>query len=135
MSEDQSFSQFCVYTIVRTQKLDDVYNRGGSGGFTENKVWAFGSKLVIDAKKKGMRVPIIFGAAEDDSPKGLIYHAVLESVETDSSASTTEYKFSGLKPIDGIVPLSSLKLKSKNQPLSNDYIRPYAICYTPSFID
>lgn len=135
MDASKPFSRYCVYTILHTEKLENVLAQDGSGKFTENKPWISGSRFVLEAKDKGERVPIIFGAAEADAPKGLAYHAILEEVENDEAKSTATYKFSGLKKVVGDIPLSSLKLKSTNAPLSNEYIRPYAICYTPSFLE
>jgi hypothetical protein len=79
-------------------------------------------------------MPIIFAAAED-GPKGLLYYAMLEGVETDSLNQTTAYKFTELKEIPARPPLSSLRKKSDGRPLSDDFIRPYSICYTPSFVE
>jgi hypothetical protein len=64
----------------------------------------------------------------------LIYYATLKDIAINESDLTTTYEFTGLQQIASHLPLSSLKLRSTNRALSNNYIRPYAICLTPSFV-
>jgi len=132
MSESPLTTRFCIYTILHSETLHAALRKGG-GVATERQVWVSGEKLFREAQKDGMRMPIIFAAAED-GPKGLLYHALLDAVETDAVTQTTTYRYSGLKEIPNRPPLSSLKKRSDNQPLSDDFIRPYSICYTPSFV-
>ncbi len=128
----RNLSPCCVYTIRHPQDLDEAYRGGGSGGFTENKVWKTGQRLFLEAKRDGQRMPVIFASA--DVTTALLYHAVLSDLVLDEEDSTTSYRFTHLERVEGNLPLSSLRLRSTNRPLSDDYIRPYAICYTPSFI-
>jgi hypothetical protein len=132
MSEKQSVSQYCIYTMLHKQKLAEIFRSGGVGEAKEKKVWKEGQRLFLEAQKNEERMPVVFNAA--DTGGGLIYYAFLAAVEIDKDDSSTTYKFTQLTKLEDKLPLSSLKLKSTNQPLSNDYIRPYAICYTPSFI-
>ena len=128
----QGLSPFSIYTIRHQRDLDEAYRRGGDGGFTENTTWKTGQKLFLEAKKNNQRMPVIFASA--DITDKLVYYAMLSNVEVDETDSTTKYEFTDLKQITGDLPLSSLKLRSTNRPQSDDYIRPYAICHTPSFI-
>lgn len=128
----QAISPFCIYTIRHNRDLKTKYRNGGTGEFTEKNRWVTGSELFLAAKDKDARVPVIFAAA--DTGGGLLYRAFLTDVEVNDTEATTTYKFVELKPIDGKHPKSSLRLKSTNRPLSDDYIRPYAICFTPSFV-
>ncbi len=75
---------------------------------------------------------VIFASA--DVTEKLVYYATLSDVQIDETGGMTKYEFTHLKPIEGDLPLSSLKLRSTNQPLSDNFIRPYAICITPAFI-
>ena len=134
MSDNQPFTQHCIYTILHSRKLDEAFNHDGRGEVTENTVWVSGRKMLIDAEKDGMRVPIIFAGAEADSPKGLLYYAVLRDVLTDEVNQTTTYKFSDLTPIPDNPPLSILRKRNGGKPLADKYQRPYALCHTPSFI-
>ena len=129
----QPLSPFCIYTIRHHQDLDEAYRRGGNGQFTENTTWNTGNRLSMEAKKSGQRMPVIFASA--DITDRLIYYAMLEDVEINESDLTTTYEFKGLQQIASHLPLSSLKLRSTNRPLSNNFIRPYAICLTPSFVE
>ncbi len=128
----QSLSPFCVYTIRHQHDLDEAYRASGSGMFTENKVWKTGHRLFLEAQRNGQRMPVIFASA--DITDKLRYHALLSNMELDETNYTTTYQFTDLEPIQGDLPLSTLRLRSTNRPLSDNYIRPYAICHTPSFI-
>jgi hypothetical protein len=128
----QPLSPYCVYTISHTQQLDNAYRSGGSGVFEENTMWKTGRQLFLEARDRDMRMPVVFASA--DVTDRLIYCAMLSGVEIDDASSTTRYEFTNLTPINGEYPLSSLRLRSTNRPLSDDFIRPYAVCHTPSFI-
>ncbi len=127
----QPFSPFCIYTIRHQRDLDEVHRSGGNGQFTENTTWTTGNRLFQEAKKKGQRMPVIFASA--DTTDRLIYSAMLKDVKLNELDSTTTYEFADLQRITSQHPLSSLRLRSTNRPLSDNYIRPYAICHTPSF--
>ena len=128
----RGLSPFCVYTIRHRKDLDEAYRDGKSGEFTENKVWRTGHRLFRQARRNGRRMPVVFACAAVTD--GLLYHAVLSDLMLDEAESTTSYEFTHLTPIKGDPPLSTLRLRSTDRPLSDDYIRPYAICHTPSFI-
>jgi hypothetical protein len=129
---NQALSPFCVYTIRRSQRLDEAYRQGGNDTFEENTTWVTGRRLFLEAKDKGTRMPVIFASA--DVGEKLLYYAWLSDVELDDTNYTTRYGFTDLTPIEDDFPLSSLRLRSTNRPLSENFIRPYAICHTPSFI-
>lgn len=131
MSEQPNVSRFCIYTILQRQKLDTFFQDDGTGNGQEQKVWKEGQRLFLESRKDGEQMPVLFGAA--DTGSGLIYYAFLTDVEVDEETDT-KYEFAQLTKIENDPPLSSLKLKSTNKPLSNDYIRPYALCYTPSLV-
>lgn len=132
MSENQSISRYCIYTMLHKQKLEEIFRSSGVGEAKEKKAWKEGQRLFREAQENGEKMPVLFNAA--DTGGGLIYYAFLKAVEVDEDDFSTTYKFAQLTKLEDKLPLSSLKLKSTNQPLSNDYIRPYAICHTPSFI-
>ena len=127
-----NLSPFCVYTIRHQKDLDEAYHGNGSDKFTENKVWKTGHRLFLEAERNGQRMPVIFASA--DVTDKLRYYAVLSDFELDEVNFTTSYQFTDLEPVKGDLPLSTLRLRSTNRPLSDNYIRPYAICHTPSFI-
>ena len=115
---------------MRSRKdLDYIFNNGGRGEFSEKKTWRTGKHLLEEALSKDKRMPILFSSAEEKS--AIVFFGVLESIEIDSSSKNTNYSFSNLKRIPNPKPLSSLTLRSTDEPLSNKYIRPYAVCKTP----
>ena len=97
-----------------------------------NRSWRTGQKLFEQAKRSGQRMPVIFASA--DVTDKLLYYAMLSEIDIDETNSTTRYEFTQLEKIKDDLPLSTLRLRSTNRPLSDNYIRPYAICHTPSFI-
>lgn len=131
-SMSENLSLFCVYTIRHKQSLDETYRRGGTGRYEESRVWKTGLRLFLEAKRSGMQMPVVFASAEVTDK--LLYHAMLSDIQINEAQGTTTYEFTDLQPIDSYYPLSSLTLRSTNQPLSDNHIRPYAICLTPSFI-
>lgn len=68
--------------------------------------------------------------------RGIIYYAFLTAVQIagENNEGPTSYSFNGLTPVDAAVPKSQLTLRSNGKPLSDDYIRPYAIVHTPAFV-
>lgn len=128
----QTLAPFCVYTIRHQQDLDEAHRAGGTARFVENKVWKTGQRLFLDAKRNGQRMPVIFASA--DVTTKLVYYAVLSNLVLDEANSTTSYEFTHLERVEDDLPLSSLRLRSANRPLSDNFIRPYAICHTPSFV-
>ena len=111
--------------------------QGCSGTFVERKAWTSGAALFGAAQAAGEAMPVIFSAAEADS--GLIYSAVLADVVVDSgdpssAGPETRYSFEGLPPIEPARRLSDLRKRSDGKPLSDEFIRPYAIVETPSFV-
>ena len=135
MPSGPAISSFSIYTMRHSNKLDEVYRSGGEGHFTENSRWVTGERLFLEAQKNGVQMPVIFSAAEKDS--GLIYFGMLTKIELNDGQSDkpqTTYWFTGLTRLDDFRPLSSLTLLSTRKPLSDKFIRPYAICYTPAFL-
>ena len=119
----------CVYTMKHSDDLEAAYASGGKARWHESRGWKTGRELV-EACAAEESVPIIFSAAERDS--GLIFYARLDAVEVDEAGTT--YEVSGLRSLADALPLSSLTVASSGSPLPDSYIRPYAICRTPSFL-
>ena len=119
----------------KRDQLKYIFMNGGNGTFSEKKKWKTGYSLFLEAKENKTRMPIIFSAAENNN--GLIYFAFLESINIEkkkTKAFETTYCFSDLTEMKVAKPLSSLVLRSSSKPLSDNYIRPYAICHTPDFL-
>ncbi|MBN2487471.1 MAG: hypothetical protein JXA98_00415 [Methanosarcinaceae archaeon] len=115
--------------------LNFVFMNGGTGTFSEKKKWKTGYSLFLEAKENKTRMPIIFSAADENNE--LIYFAFLESIyieEKKTNVFETTYSLSDLTEMKVAKSLSSLVLRSSSKPLSDNYIRPYAICHTPDFL-
>jgi len=135
MTKREKVARFCIYTMRHTNELANIYSRDRSGVFEERKKWATGSRLFHAAQQEQAMMLIFFGAA--DVASGLLYWARIQAVQIDESnpkAPTTAYHFSNLTRLDGGLPLSSLTLRDTGKPLSDKYIRPYAVCFTPAFL-
>jgi hypothetical protein len=118
-----------------TRDLEAICRTGGRGTFTEGRKWKTVANWMQQVSPTGVQIPIIFGAAEDWS--GLVFHAVLKAIEFDESIINkpkTIYTFSGLTPIQPHKKFSSLTLLKQRRPLSDTFIRPYALCLTPDFV-
>ena len=127
-----NLSSFCIYTMRHSAKLDAQAKTSGAYVLTEGKAWTTGHLLWDQARRSGELMPLIFSGAEDDT--GLIYSATIDDITIDEEDRTTTCTYSNLKPITPARPKSSLRLRSTGRPLSEDFIRPYAICHAPAFL-
>ena len=124
-------TEYSIYTIVHIDKLNQAYADGGSGSFVENNAWSTGNRLFAQATKAGQRMPVIF--ADAAATTNLVKYGFLTEVEI-LDDNRTHYAFENLTAITMEFPKSVLIKRSDGKPLSDDYIRPYSIVYTPSFI-
>lgn len=124
-------TEFSIYTIVHVDTIRQVQAGGGIGSFEENKAWKTGERLFHQAKMDGRRMPIVF--ADAATTANLICYAFLTHVEILESGGT-RYTFENLTPVTQVIPKSTLIKRSDGKPLSDDFIRPYSIVYTPEFI-
>jgi len=116
-----------------SEELDYIFNSDRKGTFYENKLWKTGKALFDEAYAQGLKMPILFSAADTNS--GLIYYGILTSITLLETENRTKYSLENLTKITVPKPLSSLYLKNSKRPLSDNYIRPYAICLTPSDLE
>ena len=127
---------FSIYTIRGSRFLAADHKNGGAGEFTENKRWTSALGFLDSARKAGQRLPLLFAAGE--SIRGVIYFAYIDdlfvSPPDENGNGTTKVRFSALRPLRPKHPLSSLILRSSGEPLSDYFIKPYAICHTPDFL-
>lgn len=130
MNQKETISDFCIYTMRKRDNLQYIYLGDRAGKFSEKKIWRTGHALFQQAMEENKKMPIFFSAADENSL--LIYFAFLESIVIGDSGTT--YTFTALKKIIEPKPLNTLKLRSSRRQLSNDFIRPYAICYTPDYL-
>lgn len=126
-------SPVCVYTIVHTDRLENLFLNGRHGEIAENRNWATANRLLQEAQRNNMRMLVIFAAAEHTGD--LIYYANLEAIKIhkkDSSSAVTTFRVSDLTPFEDPKPKkTSLIVKSTDRAIPDGHIRPYVICKTP----
>lgn len=133
-----TLAQCCIYTIRHSEQLRRIATQDGTGSFFERRAWTTGSALFGQALAADERVAIVFAAAEHWS--GLIYWGLLTDVALDygdpafGRKPRTDYAFESLRPIDPPRRMSDLTLAKARRPLSEDSIRPYAICLSPAWL-
>ncbi len=134
MTTTRPLSALAVYAIKHTTDLDDAYRQGGHGSFVEGRHWKTARQNFLKAREQGRAMPIIFASAE--TTDRLLYHAILDDValSMEDDRERTTYRFSGLMPIEGHLPLSSLTVDGTGKQLSNNHRRSYVNCRTPSFL-
>jgi len=99
--------------------------------FVEKRRWITGYHEFKKAEKDKTSMLIFFSYAEEQS--GIVYMGRLTKIEIDDE--TTRYSFVMLKSFNNPQNLSALILNNSNKPLSDNYIRPYAIVKLPNDID
>jgi len=130
MNVELPLADYSVYAIKSRPDIDRAIANGGKGTFIENKRWIAVERLFRTAQREQTPMLVLLGYAEDTD--GVRYWATLTDVTVDGDR--TVYKFDNLTKILPKRSLSFLTLKSTGKPLSNEFIRSYAICQTPSFI-
>ena len=120
-----SFAPVCVYPIKHSNDLV----AGRSGTFHERRPWSTANRLLDNAERRGESVALVFARAENTDK--LVAWAVLTEIQITPDG--TEYTFSNLKILKKRRPKTSLQ-KRNGEPLSGNFIRPYAICRNPKFI-
>jgi hypothetical protein len=90
----------------------------------EHERWVTGRRLWAETKQADQQMPILFSAAEEH--RGIIYWAIIDSVVIAENQTTCSYF--DLMQIAPARQRSELVLRSGNRSLSDNLIRPYAIC-------
>jgi len=130
----EKFGRHCVYTIRHTDKLREVYSTGGAGNFETDQSWAQGKRILDEARRDGLLVPVLFAPAE--STRRLFAWALIEEITLSDEKPRTRYRFSGLRLLpEGKGPLkTTLRKVSDGTALAAGFIRPYSICLTPKWV-
>jgi hypothetical protein len=123
--------EHCVYTIAHTDRLAEAARRGGPAPFHESSAWVTGRQLWQQAQAAGFGFPILLGDATDCSK--LVYWGLLTEVEIEGNS--TRYTVDRLRPLPGEHTPQELVLRSTGKRIAPNYIRPYAICRTPAFLN
>lgn len=129
MAPHQLF-EFSIYTIAHPDKLAKAASRKHVVSFHEERAWKTGYLLWIKAKAAGSEMSVVFGDATDCSR--LLYWGILTGVIIEDK--TTRYSVKQMRKIKGRHSPQDLALKSTGKNIAPNFIRPYAICRTPSFL-
>lgn len=115
---------YCIYTVRHSDELRRQAAQGSRHSLTERNVWKTGSKLWSEAERSGERMPLVFSGADDET--GLFYWVIINDIKIDYENRSTTCSYTDLRDIN--------PRRDGKRPLSDDYIRPYAICKTPGFL-
>lgn len=125
-----SFTDFCVYTIVEGKELRRLAKEGREVHREERKPWVTAERLFHEARAAEKDLPVLFGDAANCSH--LMYWGLLTDVHVQDGA--TSFVVSGLREIRKR-KTQELVLRSTRKQIAPNFIRPYAICLTPSFLN
>lgn len=128
---DGGLFKFCVSTIIDKKDIRKFLAQG-DGRFTENKAWKMAKTLFLESQQIGTRMPLILSDAARDSEK-LLCWATLQKIELDGDKTTVE--FDAVKKIKGTRGRTDLILRSTGRVIAPMFIKPYAICATPDFLE
>lgn len=124
------FSEHCVYTIVHPDLLAEAAVHRGPVTFAEAKPWVTGRQLWQQAQASGVGFPVLLGDATDCSRLG--HWGLLTAVEFEGEG--TQFTVDLVRSLTGTHSPQELVLRSSGERIAPNFIRPYAICRTPSFL-
>ena len=122
--------EFSIYTIAHGAKLAKAARKSRATKFSEAKIWKTGDRLQTKAKSAGAVMPVVFGDATNC--RYLLWWGILKTIVIEDT--TTHYFVEQVRPIKGKHTPQELVLRSTGKHIAPNFIRPYAICRTPSFL-
>jgi len=126
-----NLSEFSIYTIADGKKLNRHIASGGRVTFKEKKKWVTGMHLWKQAVKGGVDIPVIFADAADCSK--LVCWGMLSKVQIEADG--TSYVVKSLTKLTSAHIPQELRLRRTGKKIAKNFIRPYAICCTPKFLN
>lgn len=121
-----SFTDLCVYTIKDSADLV----AGRSDTFHEKRPWVTARRLLVEAERRGESVAVVFAPA--NTTDYLVGWAVLKDIQITPDG--TDYTFANLRKFKKPLQPKTALRKRNGEPLSQNFIRPYAICRKPKFL-
>lgn len=128
----RALSDYCIHTFRHSEDLRRQAASAGQQVLSERKAWVTGRDLFTKAESSGEQMTLLFSAAAVG--KGIIYWAVIDAITIDDETRVTKCSYSQFQPVTPARRLSTLRLRNGGRPVSDDLIRPYAICRTPTFL-
>jgi len=126
-----NLAEQCVYTIVSRDILDEYAHDQAPLTRAERKSWKTAKRLLDEATSKSLHLPIVLADAKDCSR--LLYWGLL--VDLKFIGGDTSYTVDRLRPFRGEHVTQELVLLSTKKTIAPRFIRPYALCVTPQFLD
>jgi len=127
----RSLTKDCVYTIVEGSQLDRLFEDELEVHREERRPWVTAEKMFHDACAANKYLPVLFGDAAHCSR--LLYWGLLTDVHLQNGA--TSFAVDRLRKIRGKHKTQELVLRSSQKKIAPNFIRPYAICMTPRFLN
>ena len=121
---------YCIYTIKHGDDLARDEEKGSPATYKEKTRWVTGNELFQQAKLRNEKMPLLLADATDCST--LVYWGFLKNIEVHDDH--TNYTIERVLRLAGDHKPQELILKSTSKPIAANYIRPYAICFTPDFV-
>lgn len=128
--KEPMLTEFCVYTIVSRDKLDPIALDRVPLVNSEARTWKAAATMLDEATAAGQSLPLLLADAKDCSR--LLYWGVLQAVKLGDKS--TEYRVDYLRSLSGRHSPQELVLRSTGEYIAPGFIRPYAICLTPTFL-
>ena len=125
------FAKHCIYAISHGDKLAELHRKGSSGEFAERKPWITAGRLWQKAQDEHRMIPVLFGDATDCTE--LLYWGGLTKVSIQDNL--TRYRVDRLRKLIGRHKPQELVLMSTGKRIASKFIRSYAICLTPDFLE
>ncbi|HYL13882.1 MAG TPA: hypothetical protein VEV41_12650 [Terriglobales bacterium] len=131
VKQTYSVTEFCVYTIRDGKELARLAKEGNPCSFEERKSWVTAGTLFQKAQLAKKAMPELFGDASDC--RRLLFWGLLTDVTLRDGL--TSFAVDRLRRFNGKHAPQELVLRSSGKQIAPNFIRPYAICRTPQFLD
>ena len=120
----------CLYTILHHDRLAEAATLRGPSTFVVKQRMVTAGNLLRKAHVAGQDVAVLFGDASDCSK--LLYWGRVSAI--DVGEFDTHYTVFPVRPLAPGHSPQELVLASTGERIADGFIRPYAICRTPSFL-
>jgi hypothetical protein len=129
--EPYGITKYCVYTIVDGERLVRLAKEIGKHSFIQSKPWVTARNLWQKTSLAKESMPILFGDATNCSR--LLFWGLLTNVCVEGRETT--FVVDRLRELSEEHEPQELVLRSSGKYIAPNFIRPYAICLTPHFLN
>jgi len=123
----------CIYTIAKPDTLHRHALGQSEYQHDEAKPWKTGLKWWKAAENSNNRLPIILGNAADCSV--LLYWGLIREIDISPTTGRTRCIVDRLRQIPGRRAPQDLRLVDTGKFIADGFIKPYALCSTPKFVE